>query len=97
MTREQREQVRTALQYYGKKRWATSADHQRWREAIEQAVQYYDQNDPIRSELMRLRYLQKRTENETIDRLHIGRTTYQKAQEDLLSTIAIYAAQRGVM
>lgn len=27
--------------------------------------------------------------------LHIGRTTYQKALQDLLSTIAVYAAQRG--
>ena len=32
-----------------------------------------------------------------IERLHIGRTTYQKAQTDLLSTIAIYAAQRGAL
>ncbi len=31
-----------------------------------------------------------------IDQLHIGRTTYQKAHQDLLSTIAVYAAERGV-
>ena len=30
-----------------------------------------------------------------IDQLHIGRTTYQKAHQDLLSTIAVYAAERG--
>ena len=28
-------------------------------------------------------------------RASIGRTTYQKALQDLLSTIAVYAAQRG--
>lgn len=32
---------------------------------------------------------------ETQFKLHIGRTTYQKALQDLLSTIAVYAAQRG--
>ena len=28
--------------------------------------------------------------------MYIGRTTYQKAHQDLLSTIAVYAAERGV-
>ena len=36
------------------------------------------------------------TEDDVIDQLHIGRTTYQKAHQDLLSTIAVYAAERGV-
>ena len=31
-----------------------------------------------------------------LEQLHIGRTTYQKAELDLLSTIAVYAAERGV-
>lgn len=35
-------------------------------------------------------------EDDVIDQLHIGRTTYQKAHQDLLSTIAVYAAERGV-
>ena len=43
-----------------------------------------------------LRYVQHRTEDDVIDQLHIGRTTYQKAHQDLLSTIAVYAAERGV-
>ena len=34
-------------------------------------------------------------EDEILEQLHIGRTTYQKALQDLLSTIAVYAAQRG--
>ena len=42
------------------------------------------------------RYVQHRTEDDVIDQLHIGRTTYQKAHQDLLSTIAVYAAERGV-
>ena len=29
--------------------------------------------------------------------LHIGRTTYQKANTDLLSTLAVYAARDGLL
>ena len=57
---------------------------------------YYRQNDPLRADLFELRYVQHRTEDDVIDQLHIGRTTYQKAHQDLLSTIAVYAAERGV-
>ena len=46
---------------------------------------------------MRLRYFERRTEDDTIEQLHIGRSTYQKAQLDLLSTVAIYAARFGAL
>ena len=49
----------------------------------------------MRAELFELRYVQNHTEEEVMERLHIGRTTYQKAELDLLSTIAVYAAQNG--
>ena len=68
-----------------------------WRTAIEQGVEYYEVHDPLRARLFELRYVQNRTEEEVIERLHIGRTTYKKAQQDLLSTVAIYAAQRGAL
>ena len=32
-----------------------------------------------------------------LEQLHIGRTTYKKADQDLLSTVAVYAAQRGAL
>ena len=64
--------------------------------AIEEGLAYYRQNDPLRADLFELRYVQHRTEDDVIDQLHIGRTTYQKAHQDLLSTIAVYAAERGV-
>lgn len=67
-----------------------------WRDAIEQSVAYYKQNDPLRAELFELRYVQNRPEDEVIEQLHIGRTTYKNAQQDLLSTVAVYAAQKGV-
>ena len=55
------------------------------------------QEDPLRADLLRLRYLERRTEDDTIERLHIGRSTYQKAQSDLLSTVAVYAARFGAL
>lgn len=97
MTLQQRRSVQSALRHYGLRHWANSAENRLWRDAIDQALAYYDDHDPIRSDLMRLRYIQRRTEDQTIDRLHIGRTTYKKAHDDLLSTIAVFAAQRGVM
>ena len=67
-----------------------------WCAAIEEGLAYYRKNDPLRADLFELRYVQHRTEDDVIDQLHIGRTTYQKAHQDLLSTIAVYAAERGV-
>ena len=60
-------------------------------------IEYYQQEDPLRADLLRLRYLERRTEDDTIERLHIGRSTYQKAQNDLLSTVAVYAARFGAL
>lgn len=77
------------------RRGRTCPERKAWADAIEQALRYYDACDPSRAELLRLRFLENRTEEETIARLHIGRTTYKKAQLDLLSTVAVYAAQRG--
>lgn len=59
--------------------------------------EYYQQEDPLRADALRLRYLERRTEDDTIERLHIGRSTYQKAQSDLLSTVAVYAARFGAL
>ena len=65
--------------------------------AIERTLEYYQEVDPLRADLMRLRYFERRTEDDTIEQLHIGRSTYQKAQLDLLSTVAIYAARFGAL
>ena len=75
---------------------ARRAVERSWCAAIEEGLAYYRQNDPLRADLFELRYVQHRTEDDVIDQLHIGRTTYQKAHQDLLSTIAVYAAERGV-
>ena len=90
MTSEQRNQTRLALYRYGMRQRARSPVERSWCAAIEEGLAYYRQN------LFELRYVQHRTEDDVIDQLHIGRTTYQKAHQDLLSTIAVYAAERGV-
>lgn len=93
---EQRNQTRLALYRYGMRQRARSPVERSWCAAIEEGLAYYRQNDPLRADLFELRYVQHRTEDDVIDQLHIGRTTYQKAHQDLLSTIAVYAAERGV-
>ena len=97
MTREQSKATKQAMQRYGTKQWARNPVERSWRAAIEQGVDYYKEHAPLRAQLFELRYVQNRTEEDVIERLHIGRTTYKKAQQDLLSTIAVYAAQRGAL
>lgn len=94
MTQQQRTKTKAALRLYGK-RGRTSPERKAWSDAIERTIRYYEETDPLRADLIRVRYLEHRTEAETISRLHIGRTTYQKANLDLLSTVAVYAAQQG--
>lgn len=93
MTEDQRAKTKLALRRYGTRQWACSPANVGWRRAIERTMDYYQQTDPTRADLMRLRYFERRTEDDTIERLHIGRSTYQKAQTDLLSTVAVYAAR----
>ena len=81
----------------GTRQWAACPANAGWRLAIERTIEYYQQEDPLRADLLRLRYLERRTEDDTIERLHIGRSTYQKAQSDLLSTVAVYAARFGAL
>ena len=82
MTPEQRDVTRNALRKYGERHWARTPENRRWQSAIDEGIDYY-------------RFFEQRPEDEILEQLHIGRTTYQKALQDLLSTIAVYAAQRG--
>ena len=97
MTKEQRDATRSALQAYGRRQWARSEANRQWEKAIEDSMAYYRETDPIRAGVLQLRYLQHRKEADVLEQLHIGRTTYQKADLDLLSTIAVYAAQNGAL
>lgn len=66
-----------------------------WSLAIEQALSYYDQTDPIRARLLRMRYFEHRSIEDVMEQLNLSYSTYQKAHSDLLSTIAVYAAHNG--
>ena len=95
MTNEQRNKTRLALYRYGMRQRARNPVEHSWCAAIEESLTYYRQHDPLRADLFELRYVQHHTEEDVMEQLHIGRTTYQKAMQDLLSTVAVYAAQRG--
>lgn len=97
MTAEQRRKTREALQNYGTRQWARSPANWGWARAIQQTQEYYRTADPIRAGLLQLRYLERRKEEDVLERLCIGRTTYQKAQLDLLSTVAVFAARYGAL
>ena len=97
MTNEQRRATKLALRRYGTRLHAYDPINKQWQAAIEESMDYYERIDPLRADLMRLRYFQNRKEEDVIEQMHIGRTTYQKAQLDLLSTVAINAARRGVL
>ena len=95
MTPEQRDVTRNALRKYGERHWARTPENRRWQSAIDEGLDYYQAHDPMRADLLRMRLIEQRPEDEILEQLHIGRTTSQKALQDLLSTIAVYAAQRG--
>ena len=61
------------------------------RDATRSALLAYGRRQWARSPVNR----RHRKEADVLEQLHIGRTTYQKAELDLLSTIAVYAAQNG--
>ena len=45
--------------------------------------------------ILQLRYMERRRREEVMDKLNISYSTYQKAHDDLLSTIAVFAAHYG--
>ena len=64
---------------------------------IRQVLDYYAEVDETCADLLRLRYLEERPEAETIEKLHIGRTTYYHKELETLSTAAVFAAKAGLI
>ncbi len=96
MTLEQRSKTRAALWSYPQWRKMKDRTRQAWCRAVEETMEYYRGNE-IRSEIIQIRFFGHATEEETVQKLHIGRTTYQKAQLDILTTLAVSAARRGLL
>ena len=107
MTKEQREKTKLALRRYGTRRFFCAdelvsflSQYLPWVLVPRSTfIYHYFASVPfiILATAPGLRYLERRTEDDTIERLHIGRSTYQKAQSDLLSTVAVYAARFGAL
>ena len=93
MTRQQKKAVRKALRQYGRKQKAANAagcaaaGPDPWGRVIRQVLDYYAEADGTCAALLRLRYLEEWPEAETIERLHIGRTTYYHKELETLSKI----------
>ena len=89
MTKKQRKEVRRALrQYDGRGKWAA---------VLARVRDYYAREDPVCWDLLRLRYIEGRSEWDVVGLLHIGRTTYYHKELEALSTVAVYAAAAGLI
>lgn len=97
MTREQKKTVRRALRQYGRRALGGYASGKKWIAAIDEAVSNLSGENDLCAELLRLRYIDGMSEDKTIARLHIGRTTYYRKDLEALSTVAIAAARRGLL
>ena len=101
MTEEHRRRCRTALWHWRLIERQPDPENECWAHALRQTVRqtaaYYERRDPIRAGILEQRYRRHLTEEQVQAQLHIGRTTYQKANTDLLSTLAVYAAREGVL
>ena len=97
MTSEHRRQCRAALWHWQLIERQPGPETECWAHALRQTAAYYERRDPIWAGILEQRYRRHLTEEQVQDKLHIGRTTYQKANTDLLSTLAVYAARDGLL
>ena len=101
MTKQQKKDVRKGLRRYGRAMEAAEGTPdeltQAWGRVIGQALDYYAEVDGTCADLLRLRYLEERPEAETIEKLHIGRTTYYHKELETLSTVGLFAAREGLV
>ena len=92
VTKEQKKATRQALRRYGEGSVCAA-----WAQVIEDVLAYYDRHDPACAALLRLRYLQGLPEEKVIARLYVGRTTYYTKELEALSTVAVCAADAGLL
>ena len=70
MTQEQRDLTRNALRKYGERHWARTPENRRWQSAIDEGIDYYQVHDPMRADLLRMRFFEQRPEDEIFEQLH---------------------------
>lgn len=69
MTPEQRDVTRNALRKYGERHWARTPENRRWQSAIDEGLDYYQAHDPMRADLLRMRFFEQRPEDEILEQL----------------------------
>ena len=84
MTKEQKKATRQALRRYGEGSVCAA-----WAQVIGAVLAC--------AQLLRLRYLQGLPEEKVIARLYVGRTTYYTKELEALSTVAVCAADAGLL
>lgn len=92
VTKEQKKATRKALRQY-----AAGPVCAAWAEVIEGVLRHYEALEPLCAQLLRLRYLEGRTEDEVVPALYVSRSTYYRKELEVLSTVAVEAARRGLL
>lgn len=92
MTKEQKKATRKALRQY-----AEGSVRAAWAEVIEGVLRHYEAVEPLCAQLLRLRYLEGKTEDEVVPALYVSRSTYYRKELEVLSTVAVEAARRGLL
>ena len=78
MTIEDRQKCRAALWHWKLIERQTDPRNLSWAQALRRTAAYYERRDPIRAGILKERYRRHRTEEQVLEELHIGRTTYQR-------------------
>lgn len=94
---EHRQKAKNALWNYHLYLAMDEPQYTEWCLAVDEALAYYKSHDQTQIKLIKIRFFNHATEQKTLELLHIGRTTYQKYCTDIFSTIAIFAAKRGLL
>lgn len=92
VTKEQKKTTRKALRQY-----AEGPVRAAWAEVIEEVLRYYEATEPLCADLLRLRYLEGKPEDKVVPALYICRSTYYRKELEVLSTVAVEAARRGLL
>ena len=86
--------------------WAALADERREEQRLvqEELDQYHaverfiaQLGDPVCRTVLRLRYLEGKPEEKVVPALYICRSTYYRKELEVLSTVAVEAARRGLL
>ena len=84
MTQEQRNLTRNALRKYGERHWARTPENRRWQSAIDEGIDYYQAHDPMRADLLRMRFFEGRTQMEVAGEIGISQAQVSRLEKHAL-------------